>query len=333
MAAWGSRNTNADQDEDSRNNTTSDQTRTTPVHPSPLGPGKKKKNNNILESSQCKIRMVVGRVPGTAMPPEWAASGAQLVLDLDVEFTNAPCAEYEMNQERILQGSSSGSTPSNSNSNANAKNNYKAVVPLKAPTFISTQGTEVVPVTSGAYSSHLEQRESQLYRCRFFLDFPHGAIRNDVVLPSERIYFLTQYWRLTAARIDEARHRKQTAVQQVQALTTELNDMEQAATNIFQKVLQIRRTTTLVEQRRALQKQITRDEQLYPIRDGTAESAATTLNAGSPAPPLELIAGPSGTLFPKQGMLAVKRYRGTFQTQEQYHWIGTFTMEEFSADV
>ena len=333
MAALGSRNTNADQDEDSRNNTTSDQTRKTPVHPSPLGPGRNN-SNNILESSQCKIRMVVGRVPGTAMPPEWAASGAQLVLDLDVEFTNAPCAEYEMNQERILQGSSSSSGSSTpSNSNANAKNNYQAVVPLTVPTFISTQGTEVVPVTSGAYSSHLEQSESQLYRCRFFLDFPDGAIRNDVVLPSERIYFLTQYWRLTAARMDQARQQKDTAVQQVQALTTELNDMEQAATTTFQKVLQLRRITTLVEQRRALQKQITRDEQLYPIRDGTAKSAATTLNAGAPAPPLELIAGPSGTLFPKQGMLAVKRYRGTLQTQEQYHWIGTFTMEEFSADI
>ena len=332
MAALGSMTTNADQEEDSRNNTTSDKTRKTPVHPSPLGPGKKKNNNNILESAQCKIRLVVGRVPGTAMPPEWAASGAKLVLDLDVEFTNAPCAEYEMNQERILQGSSvSGSTPSNSNTNA--KNNYKAVVPLTEPTFISTQGTEVVPVTSGAYSSRLEQNESQLYSCRFFLDFPDGAIRNDVVLPSERIYFLTQYWRLTAARMNQARQQKDTAVQQVQALTTELNGLEEAAITIFQKVLQLRRTTILVEQRRALQKQITRDDQLYPIRDGTEESAATTLNAGSPAPPLELIAGPSGTLFPKQGMLAVKRYRGTLQTQEQYHWIGTFTMEEFSADL
>ena len=41
-----------------------------------------------IENTQAKLSVEVGRVPGTAMPPEWAASGAKLGFTLEVGFTD-----------------------------------------------------------------------------------------------------------------------------------------------------------------------------------------------------------------------------------------------------
>eukprot|EP00984_Skeletonema_dohrnii_P022360 scaffold11487_cov172-Skeletonema_dohrnii-CCMP3373.AAC.2 len=51
-----------------------------------------------LQDIQCELALSIGRIPGTAMPPEWAASGAKLGLTLELEFSNEP-ADYEMNKE------------------------------------------------------------------------------------------------------------------------------------------------------------------------------------------------------------------------------------------
>ena len=55
-----------------------------------------------LQTVQAELLISIGRVPGTAMPPEWAASGAKLGFTLEVEFTNEQ-AEYEMSKERLLR--------------------------------------------------------------------------------------------------------------------------------------------------------------------------------------------------------------------------------------
>mgnify|MGYP000212032390 CR=1 FL=1 len=55
-----------------------------------------------LQTIQAELLISIGRVPGTAMPPEWAASGAKLGFTLEVEFTNEQ-AEYEMSKERLLR--------------------------------------------------------------------------------------------------------------------------------------------------------------------------------------------------------------------------------------
>ena len=54
-----------------------------------------------LQTIQAELLISIGRVPGTAMPPEWAASGAKLGFTLEVEFTKQ--AEYEMSKERLLR--------------------------------------------------------------------------------------------------------------------------------------------------------------------------------------------------------------------------------------
>ena len=55
-----------------------------------------------LQTIQAELLISIGRVPGTAMPPEWAASGAKLGFTLEVEFTNEQ-AEYLMSKERLLR--------------------------------------------------------------------------------------------------------------------------------------------------------------------------------------------------------------------------------------
>ncbi len=35
-----------------------------------------------LQNIQCELALSIGRIPGTAMPPEWASSGAKLGLTI-----------------------------------------------------------------------------------------------------------------------------------------------------------------------------------------------------------------------------------------------------------
>jgi len=39
-----------------------------------------------IKTAQCALQVNVGRIPGTAMPKDWAASGARLGFLLEVEF-------------------------------------------------------------------------------------------------------------------------------------------------------------------------------------------------------------------------------------------------------
>ena len=43
----------------------------------------------------------------------------------------------------------------------------------------------------------------------------------------------------------------------------------------------------------------------------------------------KIIHGPNNIIFSKEGFVAVKRLRGTLGTREQYHWVGTFSFNEF----
>jgi len=259
--------------------------------------------NNVLLSrignAQCALQLLVGRIPGTAMPPEWAASGAKLALPLEVEFSKEACAEYSMNKERLL---------------GDGKPYFQAVEPLNEPTFVSAQGVKRVEVTPGAYGCELQRSESQQYSFRFFLDFPDGAVRNDVELPAGRIYFLSSCWIQDEVGLEQARERKRNVQNEMRRTDDELKELRVSSTNLLQKAMSLRRTTTLIEGKKKLETQLNDLEQCYPLRpDSTVE-------------------GPNGVLFPKEGIIAVKRYLGALGTREQYHWVGTFTYQEFFED-
>ena len=51
-----------------------------------------------------------------------------------------------------------------------------------------------------------------------------------------------------------------------------------------------------------------------------------------PLDPTKIVEGPNKIIFAKDGVVAVKRLGGTLGTKEQYHWIGTFTFNDFFED-
>ena len=251
-----------------------------------------------IQNAQCELLVSVGRIPGSAMPPEWAASGAKLVFPLEVEFTEESPRDFEMTKERLLGDASSS----------------RSVEPLDEPTFVSSRGQETIKVTEGAYGCELQQIEAQQFSFRFFLDFPEGAVRNDVELPAERIFFMSSCWINNGRVLERAKQRKEAIEKSLKNLNEELIQKENEASNLFQKALAFRESITLVEKRESLQKQLAELFQTYPLQ------------------PDRLIRGPNDIIFTKEGIIAVKRFRGAMGTREQYHWVGTFSISEFFED-
>lgn len=255
-----------------------------------------------LKTIQCELSLAVGRIPGTAMPPEWAASGAKLALSVEVEFTDESCP-YEMTKERLLTGDV-----------AIERSSLLSVEPLNEPTFISSKGQETVKVTSGAYGCQIQGLASQQYLLRFFFDFPEGAVRNDVTLPAERIYFLSSCWIKDDGILDRANQRKSKLLKSLQSINEELEELKRSSAGFFQKALGFRQSVILIERRAEFQSELERLEQTYPLD------------------PSRIVNGPNNIIFAKDGVIAVKRFRGAYDTKEQYHWIGTFIFNEFFED-
>jgi len=269
-----------------------------------------------LQDIQCELALSIGRIPGTAMPPEWAASGAKLGLTLELEFTS-DTADYKMSKERLLlQG----------NDNTSSSSKLYTTIPLNEPSFITTQGTQLVKVLPGAYGCQIQQVQSQQYALRFFVDFPDGAVRNDVELPPERIYFLSSCWNngdndegnegssLLLRRAVERQRKLEEGIEEITRQLDKIEEKQQQQQNLFQKAMKFRESVDLVERRGKLKVQLEELEQIYPLDSG------------------KVIRGPNNILFAKEGVIAVKRLRGAMGTREQYHWIGTFTFNEFFED-
>lgn len=259
-----------------------------------------------LQTIQAELLVSIGRIPGTAMPPEWAASGAKLGFALEVEFTDEP-ADYEMTKERLLK------------SDALMGTKLQSVAPLNTPSFVSTSGKETIRVEPGAYGCQIQGLESRQYAFRFFVDFPDGAKRNDVELPAERVYFLSSCWLLSSGEnnsLERARRRKDGITSTIQEVTEELRHVEQRIqdANLLQKVGLFADSMKLAERRGKLSAQLEELEQTYPLD------------------PSKVVEGPNGIIFAKEGIVAVKRYRGAMNTKEQYHWIGKFTYNDFFED-
>lgn len=251
-----------------------------------------------LATSQCELLVSVGRIPGTAMPTEWAASGAKLGFPVEVEFTDELCGAYEMTKERLL-GESKG---------------IRSMEPLNVPTFISAKGQETIQVQSGAYGCELQSLEAQQYTLRFFLDFPKGAVRNDVELPGERVYFLTSCWIKNDRVLERAQKRKEEVESLLKEVRAELESLASESSSIFQKAIGFRQSVLLVERKAKLESQLQEMEQTYPLYSD------------------KLVDGPNGISFVKEGIVAVKRYKGAMGTREQYWWIGTFQISGFFDD-
>jgi len=270
-----------------------------------------------IKTAQCALQVNVGRIPGTAMPADWAASGAKLGFLLEVEFCDELPADYQMTKERLLLGrrSSQGGGPPGMPAAT-----VRSVEPLNDPTFVSTAGQQVIKVTEGAYGCELQNLPAQQYGFRFFLDFPDGAKRNDVELPAERIYFLSSCWIKNEPTFRRAQQRYDDLDASLEDVRGDIAKLEAEArsSGIIGKAMGLRQMTLLVEKTQRIEAQLSELEQTYPLRDTTRQ---------------ELLDGPNDLLFVREGVIAVKRFRGAMETREQYHWVGTFSIKEFFEDL
>jgi hypothetical protein len=249
-----------------------------------------------IENTQATLAVEVGRIPGTAMPSEWAASGAKLGFTLEIGFTdNAEQSTNERLGEDALMGSK-----------------LQTILPLNQPTFISLLGTEVIEIQPGAYGCQIQDRDSEKYALRWYLNFPNGAKRNDVELPAEKIYFLSKCWLPSSndenmLALENARKEKKQILSTIELTNARLNKIRSSppAGNFFGDVVQnafnFRHIVRLIERRKKLQSRLNELEKSYPLDSGT------------------IITGPNDVTYAKEGVIAVKR-------SKKYLWIGRFTI-------
>jgi len=270
--------------------------------------------STLVQHNKCRLVLSIGRVDGTAMPPDWAASGARLVLpNLEVEFQ----ADKAKERERLLGG---------------PLQQQMALIPTIQPSFVGINGQTIVPVKAGAYclSSSTFDERSPRKNFRFYLDFPEGALRNDVSLPAERIFFNIDCWVENDALI-QARRKWTENEKELKDLQEFYEKLTVDSATEFQQVLRLRslvlmteRIDLLLERQKDLDSQLPKRKIIMNDIIGSSSSFNDE----------DVIRGPSGVVFSNQdGYMTVKRYGGILNMREEYHIVGTFTIRDFSPSI
>ena len=129
-----------------------------------------------LAGSSMRLKLNIGREPGTKMPEQWAASGARLALPVEVTFTDevVPGGSLRWNVEEPA------CCPAR-------------VLRATAGRFVGAQGEVSVQVEPGGWLAEPADRCGQEI-LRFYLDFPAGAVRNDASIPAGRVFFRAAMW-------------------------------------------------------------------------------------------------------------------------------------------
>ena len=220
------------------------------------------------------------------MPEEWAASGARLLLPIDVAFDAAPATE----EREPLLGERQGTC--------------KLRV-AEMGRFVGPDGEVVVPVQDGAWKATETGRggESLL---RFWLDFPQEARRNDVVLPSGRVFFTNGFWEADGLeRCEQAVAKLQ---QEIDALDAQFEASKDGGRGLIDRAATMRENTLRYDERELL---------LAKLR----------IEAKSLPGPTGVVDGPANLRMSKTGGLCVKRRGPWFRGfGEEYHILGSFSM-------
>ena len=192
----------------------------------------------------------------------------------------------------------------------------QSVVPLEWPSFVGVSGLEYIRVNAGAYGCQIQDRDSEQYALRWYLDFPNGATRNDVELPPGRVYFLGRCWPPSSTdervlALENARKEKKRILSTVELTDARLNKIRSSppAGNLLGDVVQnafnFRHIVKLVDRRKKLQSQLNKLERAYPLD-------------------LEkVIMGPNDVSYEKEGVIAVRR-------KSKYLWVGRFKFTNLS---
>ena len=245
-----------------------------------------------LAGTSWRVGLNVGRESGTAMPQEWAASGARLAIPVDVTFAPDEAADA---QEPLL-GERNGTC--------------KLYVLDSGSRFVGINGEEKVVVLDGAWRATRSGRGGELF-LRFYLDIAEAAQRNDVTLPAGRLFFSTGCWE--ASQLKMALEATENLRQEIVSLDMEELTAKAEAPSLF----------NLVEQVRAARDGAVRNERRNQLR-----STLSVVVQSLPGPS-GTVDGPEGLKMGKRGGMCVKR-RGKLGGEE-YPMLGTFTMASLEA--
>mmetsp|Transcript_48740 Transcript_48740/g.110616 ORF Transcript_48740/g.110616 Transcript_48740/m.110616 type:complete len:290 (-) Transcript_48740:312-1181(-) len=150
-----------------------------------LGEGLVITPGSTLTGTSWRLKLDVGREPGTWMPNDWATMGARLALSMDIEFTDGQLMG-DPRQGLGLQENLVG--PASSTKKINVKGGPAS--------FVSERGREEVAFLGGGWCVQqpfdTPGAEALL---RGWVDCISGAKRKDVSIESgERIFFTTGIW-------------------------------------------------------------------------------------------------------------------------------------------
>lgn len=124
--------------------------------------------------AQWRILIDVGRELGTEMPKEWGASGARLVLPVDVVVGSEA---VDASRDEVLGRGT------------------MCIRPIQDATFVGLKGEQKVKIGEGGWKVNLPPGgRGHASTLRFWLDVDE-ATRNDVTLPGGRLYFSARCWR------------------------------------------------------------------------------------------------------------------------------------------
>eukprot|EP00747_Dinoflagellata_sp_TGD_P170465 gnl/TRDRNA2_/TRDRNA2_202087_c0_seq1.p1 gnl/TRDRNA2_/TRDRNA2_202087_c0~~gnl/TRDRNA2_/TRDRNA2_202087_c0_seq1.p1 ORF type:complete len:407 (-),score=47.71 gnl/TRDRNA2_/TRDRNA2_202087_c0_seq1:33-1253(-) len=229
-----------------------------------------------MVGSKWRIILDVGLEEGTWIASlfgsDWGASGARLLLPVDVEFV------------RESDGSQS-------------------LRPLRSAKFVSMQGEQTVRVEPGVWK--FTSTDSRRFNLLFDLAFPDGAVKNDVALPADRVYFGLYAWDGTQLEQDKIELEKlQQEAQAIQDMDT--SNSRQSSPRAPESILDQAREVGKLERMLAKARDLRRD---MPIDTD------------------DVIDGPGGLKIGKCGGLYVRRWK-LFAGRVNYI-LGTFTIRPF----
>jgi hypothetical protein len=238
-----------------------------------------------LEGTAWRVGLNIGREANSVMPSDWAASGARLAFHVDLQFAAAAASDA-------------------SESLIGASNMQRAVHIIKdSARFVDRQGEQIVQTGNGAWCATPTGRGGEV-ALRFWLEFPDGAVRNDVNLPAGRVFFTTGCWDAKLLRLVESAHAQLT--DELQAL-----DASPGPAPGGNPLEAIQAGTRRAEERELLMSKLSAVRSSLPGPSGVLDGDVGSLKVG------------------RRGGLSVKRRGGLLDMDEIYPVIGTFTLSRF----
>lgn len=245
-----------------------------------------------LAGTKWRISLNIGREKNSHYAerrPEWGASGGRLLLPIDIEFA-AEAANLGL--EPVL-----------------GQAGVRVLRPLGDARFISMAGEQTVRVEPGGWQ--VRPTDNGEFILRFCVDFPDGAVRNDVTLPAKRVYFQTSIWddaQLSKNEVElAALNRKGEQFQE--ALDKELDKTANA--DIIGKLMATWKGSKLLEEKQYVQMEEHYLKQYMPVNQDTLHV-------------------PSGFRTGKNGFVRVHEQAPWFRLSgDEYHALGTFTLRPF----